>query len=56
MSVKDILNNINDDKFSEAREGLSDFVQNNIDSRVTAKQEELGLVIPVEEGDVGEED
>ncbi len=59
MSVKDILNNINDDKFSEAREGLSDFVQNNVSTRVAAKQEELGLVIPVEEGEdtgAGEED
>ena len=59
MNMKDIIDNINDDKFSEAREGLSDFVQNNVSTRVAAKQEELGLVIPVEEGDdagEGEED
>ena len=57
--MKDLIDNINDDKFSEAREGLNDIVQNNVSTRVAAKQEELGLVIPVEEGDdngVGEED
>ena len=56
MSMKDLIDNINDDKFSEAREGLADIVQNNVTARVAAKQEELGLVIPVEEGDAGEED
>ena len=53
MSVKDLLDNINDDKFSDARSELSDFVQANVTDRVAAKQEELGLVIPVEEADTG---
>ena len=57
MSVKDLIDNINDGNFTEAREGLKDFVQNNVSTRVSAKQEELGLVIPVDEGTgEGEED
>ena len=57
MSVKDLIDNINDGNFAEAREGLKDFVQNNVTTRVSVKQEELGLVIPVEEGEgAGEED
>ena len=57
--MKDLIDNINDDNFSEARSELNDFVQDNVTTRVTAKQEELGLVIPVVEAEdtgAGEED
>ena len=59
MSMKDLIDSINDDNFSDARSELRDYVQSNINDRVSAKQEELGLVIPVVEGEdagAGEED
>lgn len=56
MGMKELIDGINDDNFSDARDELKTIVQDNISGRVAAKQEELGLVIPVEEGDAGEED
>ena len=54
MGMKELIDNINDDKFADAREELSDFVQTDIGNRVTAKREELGLTIPVVEASDGE--
>ena len=54
--MKEFISNLNDDNFSEARSELKDYVQANVTERVVAKQEELGLVIPVEEGAGGDED
>lgn len=59
MGMKELIDGINDDNFSDARHELNTIVQANIADRVATKQEELGLVIPVEEAEdtgAGEED
>lgn len=51
MGMKEFIDNINDDKFSEAREEINTHVQSVIGDRVAAKREELGLEVPVVEGE-----
>lgn len=58
MSVSNLIDKINNDEFSDAREELNFFITDNISSRVKEKQLEFGFVIPEikEESIVNKED
>lgn len=60
MGAKEFMDNINDDNFSDARDELKTFVEDNIKTRIDAKQQELGFTMPTVteqegEGEGGEE-